>query len=54
MPRVTMTAVMPSAMMPMKEKLRVTLKKLSSVKKTSDTRPITMQMMTSAMVTQNG
>ncbi len=54
MPRVMMTAVIPSAMMPMKEKLRVTLKRLSSVKNTSETCAITTQMMASASVTQNG
>ena len=52
MPRVMMTAVIPSAMMPMKEKLRVMLNRLSSVQNTLETCAITRQMMASASVTQ--
>ena len=54
MPPVAMTAVMPSAITPMNEKLRVMLKKLSEVAKDSGcSQLIKRQMMTRATVTQN-
>ncbi len=53
MPPVMMTGVMPSAMMPMKAKLRVMLKKLSSLANTGSRMLITPLMITSATVTQN-
>src|SRR5271166_6222246 len=54
MPPVAMTTVMPSAMMPMNEKLRVMLKKFSGVANDAGcSQLITRQMRMSATVTQN-
>src|SRR5271166_1571430 len=54
MPPVAITAVMPSAMMPMNEKLRVMLKKFSDEAKDAGcSQLITTQMTMSATVTQN-
>src|SRR5271163_1401661 len=54
MPPVAITAVMPSAMMPMNEKLRVMLKKFSlEAKDAGCSQLITTQMTRSAIVTQN-
>src|SRR3974390_2315198 len=53
MPPVAMTAVMPSAMMPMKAKFRVMLKKFSVLAKEAGcSQLMTTQMMTNATVTQ--
>src|SRR3954468_9421858 len=55
MPPVRITAVIPSAMMPMKAKLRVMLNRLSVDAKASGcTQLITRQMMSRAAVAQNG
>ncbi len=53
MPPVMITVVMPSAMMPTKAKLRVTLKMLRSVAKVSVASDSAMQAATAAMNTQN-
>ena len=54
MPAVTITAVMPRAMIPKNAKFRVTLYMFRSVMNTSDTIDMTIPMTRIATITQNG
>ena len=54
MPAVTITAVMPRAMIPKNAKFRVTLYMFRSVRNTSDTIDMMIPMTRIATITQNG